>query len=86
MEKASSGRNLDANLEMMPILEMLSLIYSFKLYICQDQKIARAYTAQNTKKNALFACLAHRLSAFTSRCGTDTAGRGALEPPPVDGA
>ena len=31
-------------------LEMLSLIYSFKLYICQDPRIARAYTAQNTKK------------------------------------
>ena len=80
MKKASSGRNLDAN------LEMLSLIYSFKLYICQDSRIAPAYTAQNTKKNALLACLAQRLSASTSRCGTDTAGRGALEPPPEDGA
>ena len=44
MKKASSGRNLDAN------LEVLSLIYSFKLYICQDPRIARAYTAQNTKQ------------------------------------
>ena len=25
---------------------MLSLIYSFKLYICQDPRLARAYTAQ----------------------------------------
>ena len=31
-------------------LEMLSLIYSFKLYMCQDPRIARAYTAQYTKK------------------------------------
>ena len=37
-------------------------------------------------KIALLACLAQRLSAFTSRCGTDTAGRGAFEPPPEDGA
>ena len=48
--------------------------------------MARAYTAQNTKSSALLACLAWRLSAFTSRCGTDTAGRGSLEPPPEDGA
>ena len=85
MKKASSGRirfqfGKDAN------LEMLSLIYYFKLYICQDPRTARAYTAQNTQKNALLACLAQRLSAFMSRCGTDAAGRGALEPPPEDGA
>ena len=29
---------------------MLSPIYSFKLYISQDPRIAQAYTAQNTKK------------------------------------
>ena len=80
MKKASSGRNLGAN------LEMLSLIFSFKLYVCQDSRIAPACTAQNTNKSALLACLAQRLFAFTSRCGTDTAGRGALEPPPEDGA
>ena len=33
-------------------LEILSLVYSFKFYICQDPRIARAYTAQK-KKNAL---------------------------------
>ena len=38
------------------------------------------------KKSALLACLAQRLSTFTSMCGTDTAGRGGLEPPPEDGA
>ena len=80
MKKASSGRNLDAN------LEKLFLICSFKLYICKDPRIARAYTVQNTSKSALLACLAQRLSAFTSMCGTDSAGRGALEPPPKDGA
>ena len=80
MKKASSGRSLDAN------LEMLSLIYSFKLYTCQDHIIGQAYTAPNNKIGALFACLAQRLSAFASRCETDTAGRGALEPPPKDSA
>ena len=44
MKKASSGKNVDAN------LKMFSLIFSFKLYIRQDPRIARAYTAQNTKK------------------------------------
>ena len=38
------------------------------------------------KKNALLACLAQRLSAFTSMYGTDMAGRGALKPLPEDGA
>ena len=38
------------------------------------------------KKSALLASLAQRLSAFTSMCGTDTAGRGALERPPEDSA
>ena len=34
----------------------------------------------------LLACLARHPSAFTSLCGTDTAGRGALEPPLEAGA
>ena len=83
MKKATWGRNLDANLEMMPIWKGCPLIF----FSCQDPRIARAYTAQNTKKkSAHLACLAQRLSAFTSRCGTDTAGRGAFEPPFKDGA
>ena len=63
MKKATAGKKSrfkfgnDAN------LEMLSLIYSFKRYICQDPRTARAYTAQNTKKNALLACHAQRPSA-----------------------
>ena len=65
---------------------MLSLDFSFKLYICQDPPIARAYASQNTKTNALFACLVQRLSAFTPRCRTDKGERGALEPPPEDDA
>ena len=40
MKQSSSGSNLDAN------LEKLSLVYSFKHYICQDARIARAYIAQ----------------------------------------
>ena len=86
MKKASSGRNLYVNLVMMPIWKSCPLIYSFKLYICHDPRKARAYTAQNTKIVALLACLVQRLSAFTSRCTTDMAGRGALEPPPENGA
>ena len=66
---------------------MTSLIYSFKLYICQDPRITRAYTAQNSrKKSALLDCLDQRLPAFMSKCGTDTAERGALKAPPEDGA
>ena len=67
MKNAWSGRNLDAK------LEMLSLIHSFKLYIYQDPRISRAYTAQKKKKNTLLACLAQRLSALTSSCGMDRA-------------
>ena len=80
MKQASSGSNLDAN------LEMLSLIYSFKPYICQDPRIARAYTARIQKQSAIVVCLAQRLSVFTLRCGTDTSGRATLEPPPEVGA
>ena len=86
MKKALSGRNLDAYLEMTLFLEMLSLIYSFKLCICQDPRKVPACTAQNTKSNTLLACLAQRLSAHTSMCTTDTAARGALEPRAKDGA
>ena len=45
-------------------------------------------TVRNTKIRALLACLAQRPSAFTLlRCKMDNkAGRGALEPPPEDGA
>ena len=84
MKKTLSGRNLDVNLEIMTIWKCCALVYSFKIYICQDPRINRAYTAQNTKKTALLACLVQRLSAFTSRCRTDKAERGALEPPTED--
>ena len=32
-------------------LGMLSLIYSFKLYICQDPRVAPAYAAHNTNES-----------------------------------
>ena len=80
MKKASSGRHLDAT------LEVLSLIYSFKLYNMPRSKDSSGVYRPKKKKNALLACLAQRLSAFTSRCRTDAAGRGALEPSPEDGA
>ena len=56
------------------------------LCICQDPRIARAYTAQNTQICALSPCLAQRTYPIPARCGTDTAGRGAFGPPPEDGA
>ena len=46
MKKVSSERNVDAN------SDMLIIFYSFKLYICQHSKIARAYTAQNAIKKS----------------------------------
>ena len=51
MKKPSLGRSLDVTSEMMPIWKCCPLIFSFKLYICEDPRIARACTAQNTKKN-----------------------------------
>ena len=80
IKNASSGSKLDSNLETLP------LKHSFKLYIGLDPRRALAYTAQIKKLSALLARLAQRLSAFTSRCGTNTSGRGTLEPPPEDGA
>ena len=79
---------LRANLEMMPTwIKMFShMLFLFKLCICQDPTIARAYTAQNTKICALLACLAQPTYPIPARWGTDTAGRGAFEPPPEDGA
>ena len=62
------------------------MIYSFKLCICRDPRIAREYTAQNTKICAPLACLAQPTYPMPARCGTDTAGRGAFEPPSEDGA
>ena len=60
--------------------------FSFKLCICQDPRTARAYTAQNTKICALLVCPAQPTYPIPARCGTDTAGQGAFEPPPEDGA
>ena len=70
MTKASSGRNLDANLEIMPIWESCPLIYSFKLYICQDPGIARACTAQHTKKKTHFSLVSFSVYPG-SRRGTE---------------
>ena len=57
------------------------MIFSLKLFICQDPRIARAYSAQNTNICALHACLPQPTYPIPARCGTDTAGRRALEPP-----
>ena len=62
MKKATSGGNLDsnqcgndANLDMLPL-------DFFFIYICQDPRIARAYTAQNKNKNALSSRLSRSAS------------------------
>ena len=60
--------------------------FNWKLCICQDPRIARVYTAQNTKICAFLACLAQPTYPIPARCGTDTAGRGAFEPLHEDGA
>ena len=70
-------------LEMMPILKIITLCRRCKP---QDTTEASILPPQNTTFLQLLAGLAQRLSAFTSRCKTDKAGRGALEPPPEDGA
>ena len=62
------------------------MFFLFKLCICKDPRTARAYTARNTKFCALLACLAQPTYPIPAKCGTDTAGRGAFEPPPEDGA
>ena len=58
---------------------------SSSAYMCQDPRIARAYTAQNTKIYALLACLAclaQPTYPIPAGCGTDTARRGGLSRPP----
>ena len=87
MNKVLRGQNKkpkfgnDANSE----INVLSYVFFFfNLCICQDPRIAWAYTAQNTKFCALLACLAQPTYPIPARCGTDMAGRGAFEPPPED--
>ena len=69
-------------------IEYIYMLFSFKLciYICQDPRIARAYNAQNTKICALLDCLVQPKYPIPARYGTDTAGQGAFEPAPEDGA
>ena len=88
MKKSVVVTKEEPNLEMMPTWKQMfsHMIFSFKLCICQDPRIGRAYTAQNTKFCALLACLAQPTYPIPARCGTDKAGGGAFEPPPKDGA
>ena len=86
-EKSIVGRKFWYQLRNYANSQNVFLIYSFKLYICQDPIIiAQADSAHNSKKNALRACLAQLLSAFTSMRGTDTAARAAVKQHPEDGA
>ena len=70
-------------LETMPILEIITLCRRCRR---QDKAETSRLPLQNTTFLQLVACLAQRLSAFTSRRRTDEAERGALESPPEDGA
>ena len=70
-------------LGMMPIWEIITLCRRCRR---QDTTEASRLPHQNTTCLQLLACFAQRLSAITPRCRTDKARRGALEPPPEDGA
>ena len=77
MKKASSGINVNAN------LCMFSLIFSFMLYICQDLRIARAYTAETIQKKTYFSLIS--LSVYPrSRRGAEQTrqGEGRCSRPP----
>ena len=75
----------------MPILEMTTIWKCCPLFIRSSSTYAKIQEwlgripPKIQKKRTSLACLAQRLSALTSRCGPDTAGRGALEPAPEDG-
>ena len=62
------------------------MFFPFKICICQDRRIARAYTAQNIEFCALLGCPAQPTYPIPARCGTDTAGLGASELPLEDGS
>ena len=92
-------RQAKQTLESMPPQNLKTLQYqpTTAWKWCQFCKPSRRCRVQDTTKISgipprhaillqLLACLARHPSAFTSMCGTDTAGRGAFEPPPEDGA
>ena len=84
MKKVWWGRNKkpkfgnDAKLE----LDVFPHFFSFRLCICQDPRIARAYAYKNLRTSRLSRS-AH-VPDPDQVCGTDTAERGAFEPPPED--
>ena len=73
-------KNNKYRLEIMSILEFITL--------CRPTRYNRRLESTSSIYNILqpLTCLAQPPSAFTSRCGTNKAGRGALEPLPEDGA
>ena len=68
--------------------------FSFKLCIYMPRSRNSSPRSKNSsgvyrpkyKKCALLACVAQPTYPIPARSGTDTAGRGAFEPPPEDGA
>ena len=76
----------NCRLKMMPIFEIITLCTLCRRCRRQDATEASRLPSQNKSFLQLLAYLAQPPSAFTSSFGTAKAGRGALEPPPEDGA
>ena len=79
------GTKYDANLEIMSCHQVLSY-QPLHTHVHQDPNNNWRGPFKIHFFARFLACLAQYPSAFTSRCRTDKAGRGALEPPPEDGA
>ena len=77
MKKTSSGQDLDANLEMTQIWQCCRLTIVQALHIQRPKN----NSGQNPGKKTYFSLVSLSVYAFTLMCGTDTATRGALEPP-----
>ena len=99
-EKSIVGKKLrwqfgnDPNLEITWKLRQFENVVPFQYLFVQALRMLRSKNSSGVcippkfknPAHLFLACRAQRQSAFTSRCETDTAGRAAFEPPPVDGA
>ena len=75
----------DATLEINVFPYLVRCFFRSSSALCQDPRITRAYTAQNTKKMRTSRLSRSALMySIPARCGTDTAGQGAFEPPPAN--
>ena len=74
------GGEICTSLEIMPC----QVLFYQPLHTARPEYVES--TVQDTFFYVRLPCLAQHKPALTSRCGTDRAGRGALEPPAEDGA